>query len=162
MCILTWNVGTFSLISSYAHRSHRRLRGSTEEGRPYTVLEVWGRFVHCVACRVRSNLFFGGGGQDDFPGFLFEAFFCTRYPPFSEKLVCFAHTYLYENGTACHNSGFPVQGQVWGIQSFKFGCSACRVPCFTRACAVWNEMIFFLKKKTYRRSKLLGVRNFEV
>ena len=82
-----------------------------------------------------------------FPGFLFEALVCTRNPPFFEMLVFFAHTYLYENGTTCHNSGFPVQGQVWGTFSFKFGCAACRVPCVTRACAVCNAMLFFSKKK---------------
>ena len=36
-------------------------------------------------------------------------------------------TYIFENGKACLNTGFPVQGQVWGTLSSKFGRTACRV-----------------------------------
>ena len=31
---------------------------------------------------------------------------------------------LFENGTACHNSGFPVHGQEWGTLSSNFGRAA--------------------------------------
>ena len=62
-------------------------------------------------------------------------------------LFLLIHTYLVENGTACRKSGFPMQGQVWGILSSKFGRSACRVPCVTRACAVCNATFRFLFSK---------------
>ena len=83
-----------------------------------------------------------------------RVFFSRRYfepapgtNPFLEMFVFFAQRYLFENGTACHNSGFLVQGQVWGTLSSKFGSVACRVPCVTRACAECNAMFFSLKKK---------------
>ena len=37
--------------------------------------------------------------------------------------------HLFENGTACHNSAFPVQGQVWGTLPPMLGRAACRAPC---------------------------------
>ena len=114
----------------------RTLRGSTEEGRPDTVVEVWARSVKCVARGVHSKLFFAAKVENTISGF--------------EVLVFFI------SWTACHNSGFPVQGQVWGTASSKFGRAACRVPCVTRACAVCNAMLFFSKEqetKTGRRSK---------
>ena len=62
-------------------------------------------------------------------------------------LFLLIHTYLVENGTACRKSGFPMQGQVWGILSSKFGRSACRVPCVTRACAMCSAIRFPRKKE---------------
>ena len=44
----------------------------------------------------------------------------------------FIRAYLVANGMVCRNSGFPVQGQVWGTLSSKFGRAACRVPCHAR------------------------------
>ena len=62
-----------------------------------------------------------------------RVFSATRRFVFSVFYVgVFAHSYLVENGTACKNSGFPVQGQVWGTLSSKFGRAACRVPCHAR------------------------------
>ena len=138
----------FAHISSYAHCSRKRSRKPTEEGCLDTVVEVWARSVQCVARDVRSKFFSARNGKYDFPGFLFEALFCTRYPPLFEMLVFCAHTHLFENGPICHNSGFPVRGQVWGTPSSKFGRDAYRVPCATRAYAVCNAMfIFSLPKK---------------
>ena len=67
-------------------------------------------------------------------------------------LVFFAYTYLFENGSAYHNSGFPVQGQVWGTLSSMPGCAACRVPREHVPCVVLRYL-FLLKKKTGRWSK---------
>ena len=68
----------------------------------------------------------------------------------------FADTRLVENCRVCRHSGFPVQGQVWGTISSRFGRVACRVPCVTHACAVRNAIVFFVKNNTGRRSELLG------
>ena len=98
----------FAHISSYAYHSLKRSSRSTEDGRPDTVVEVWARSVQCVARGVRSKFFSGGSGYDDFPGFLFEAIFGTRHPPFSNCWVFLAHAYLFENVTACHNSAITL------------------------------------------------------
>ena len=79
----------FAHVSSYAHRSHKTLKRSTVEGRPDTVVEVWAQSAVCRAWRALKNFFSGGSGEDDFPGFLFEALFCTRYPPFFELFFFF-------------------------------------------------------------------------
>ena len=68
--------------------------------------------------------------------------------------VFFAHTYLFENGngTTCHNSGFPVQGQVWGtlhrsLCALRTVCRVSRVhvPCASRdATSSLGKRFFFL------------------
>ena len=78
--------------------------------------------------------------------------FCTRYqryPPFFEtfsKRRCFLLILIFENGTACHNSGFPVRRDKFGvyiiIQVWARG-----VSCVTRACAVRNAVLLSQKKK---------------
>ena len=86
-------------------------RGSTEEGRPDTaVVELWAQSVQCVARGVRSKSFFQREWIRRLPGgFLHEAFFIYLLVSsvFSDVGV-FAHTNLVENGTTCHDSGFPV------------------------------------------------------
>ena len=83
------------------------------------------------------------------------------------RIICinvfFVHTYfmyLAAHGAACRNSGFLVQGQVWGTLSSKFGRAACRAPCVScmRACAVCHAILFVVKKEKQAagRSKLLG------
>ena len=98
----------FAHISSYAHCSRKRSRKPTEEGCLDTVVEVWARSVQCVARDVRSKFFSARNGKYDFPGFLFEAIFGTRHPPFSNCWVFLAHAYLFENVTACHNSAITL------------------------------------------------------
>ena len=58
-----------------------------------------------------------------------------------------SYVYVVENSTTCRNSGFPVQGQVWGTLSSKFGRAACHVPCGTHACAPCNAILFAREKK---------------
>ena len=67
-------------------------------------------------------------------------------PPFFDMLVFFARrAYLFENCTACHNSGFPVQRQVYIIIHVWARCVPC---CVTRACAVRTAIrTCFSKKK---------------
>ena len=71
------------------------------------------------------------------------------------KCCFFAHhnTYLFENSTVCHNSGCPVQGQVWGaFDSPSLGAlgASCRVsrvhvPCVMR-CFFCSHFFFFVKQ----------------
>ena len=86
--------------------------------------------VERMACAHALEVFFGGSGKDDFPVFYLRHCFVPSI--FRKKNEFFAHTYLFENGPACHNSGFPVQGKVWGTLPSTFGRAACRVPCVTR------------------------------
>ena len=62
-------------------------------------------------------------------------------------------TYLFENGAACHNSGFPVAGTGLGYTIIQVWA---RVPCVTRACAVDNEILILLYKKKAAGPKSLG------
>ena len=62
-------------------------------------------------------------------------------------MALFAHAYLLEYGTACHNLVFPVHGQNSGTLSSKPGRAACRLPRVTRACAVCKAMLFSQEKK---------------
>ena len=57
------------------------------EGRPDTVVEVWAQSAVCRAWRALKNFFSGGSGEDDFPGFLFEALF---FIPYFSKCWCFS------------------------------------------------------------------------
>ena len=67
-----------------------------------------------------------------------------------------SYVYVVENSTTCRNSGFPVQGQVWGTLSSKFGRAACHVPCGTHACAPCNAILFSRKKKQAAGPNFLG------
>ena len=114
----------FGHISSYAHRSHKRyIRTAREEGRPDT---VWTRSVQCVARGMPSKYFFRREWIRQFPGFSFRGVISYQVSSIFLNVGVYAHTYLFENGAACHNSGFPVQGQAWGTPSSKFG-RVCRV-----------------------------------
>ena len=131
-------------------------RRSTEEVRPETVVELWARSVQCVACGVRSELFFRREWIKRYPGFSFWG--VILYLPgilhFS-KCCFFAHhnTYLFENSTVCHNSGCPVQGQVWGaFDSPSLGAlgASCRVsrvhvPC-VMGCFFCSHFFFFFNR----------------
>ena len=111
--------------------------------------------MRCVARGVRSKICFSAGVDKTISRvFLFEALFCTGYyPPFFEMLVFFFHhMYLLENGTACHQSGFPVQEQVWGTLSSKFGRAGCRAPCVTRVCAACDDITsYFISQKKKKK-----------
>ena len=140
----------------FAHISRRtrtvRTNATRKEvdraGRPDKVVEGCDpSSVSRVAC---AQSFFYAGVKIRFSGFLFETLLCTRYHPLFEMLVFFAHAYLIENGTACHNSEFPVQGQDWGKSSSKLERAACRAPCVTHACAVCRKMGFFSKEEKNR------------
>ena len=125
------------------------LRRSTEEGYPDTVVDIWVRSVQCVARGVRSKKISAGVDKTISRVFFLRCYFVLcMYPPFPKNVGIFAHICVRtcENGTACHNSGFLVQGQVWGTLLSKFGRAAYPVPCVTRACAVRNEMSFSLNK----------------
>ena len=64
-------------------------RRSTGEGRPDTVSRRGSGVIRaaCRAWRVLRRFLLGGSPRDDFPGFLLEAFFGTRYPPSFGMLV---------------------------------------------------------------------------
>ena len=140
--------GTFSLISP-ARPPFARPLAKVDRGRPSGhSRRDWARSVHCAARGVRSKFVSAGSGQDDFLGFFSRRSFAPQVSSICRNVECIlAHTYLFESGTACHDSAFPVQRQVWGTLSSMFGRAACRVPCVTRACAVCNAMLFFSKKK---------------
>ena len=114
------------MLISLRTRTVRANRMEVHRGRPsgHTRRGLGAIRAVCHAWRT-LKVGFDGSGLDDFPDFLVDVLFCTRYSPFFEMFVLFAHAYLYKNDTECPNSGFPVQGQV--TLSFKYGCSACRV-----------------------------------
>ena len=88
------------------------------------------------------------------PGGIFRRCFVPGILHFS-KCWCFLlilRTYLFENGTACRNSGFPVLGLFRGTLSSKLGRDACRVPCVKRACAACNAMLFFFPNKKQKQA----------
>ena len=71
------------------------------------------------------------------PVFLLRRYFVPGILHFSKfTLEFFAHTYLFENGTACHNSDFPVHGQVWCALSSKSGPAAPCAVCHVCICRV--------------------------
>ena len=83
------------------------------------------------------------------------------YALFFSNVGVVAPTYLVENDAACHNSGFPAQGQFWGTLSSKLGRAMCRVRCHVCMCLVYNALLFSQKNKGCR-SKMLGcTKNFE-
>ena len=76
-------------------------KGSTEEGRPDTVVQVWARSGQCVARGVRSKFSFSAG-VDKMISRVFYArrCFAPAYLLLFEMLAFFAHTYLLGNCTA--------------------------------------------------------------
>ena len=100
-----------------------------------------------VAC---APSFFSAGVETISRVFFWRRYFVPGILHFWQCWRCLLMR-IYENGTTCHNSGFPAQGQVWGTLSSKFGCGACRVPC--------DEMPFISKKKKKQaadRNSLVG------
>ena len=85
----------------------------------------------CRAWRARKALFSAGVGKT-----MSRVFFLRRYfvPGF------FARTYLYifGNGPACRNSGFPVQEQVWlrGYYHPSLGAFAVCQACMWAVCLI--------------------------
>ena len=65
------------------------------------------------------------------------------------SVLLLSHSYLVENGMACPKIGFPVQGQIWGTLSSKYGRAACRAPCATCACPVCHECICRVQCDTF-------------
>ena len=111
-----------------------------------------------AVCRVRLALkvYFRAGKDKTIPRLFFtRRYFVPDILHFS-KCCFFVHTCLFQNGTACPNYECPVQGQVWGTLSSKFGGAACRVSCVTRACAVCNAMFFFFNKNQAAGPNSLG------
>ena len=157
-----WKIGTFSLVylrtrtvrTNAMKVGRRRPSGHNRRG-------LGAIRAVCRAWRALKSFFRHEWIIDGFPGFLFKAFICTRYyPPFFEMLVFFAYTRLFDNGMACHNSGFPVQGRdelgVYyqpSLGALRAVCrvSRVRVPCVTRC------FLSRTKQKTGRRSNMARV-----
>ena len=114
-----------ALFRSYllvrARSAKRQVRKLTDEGRPDTVVEVCARSVQCVARGVRSKFFSAGVDKT-----ISRVFFLRRYSyqvsSVFEMVVFFLLIMCISlNKARLANSGFPVQGQVWGMFGYRVG-----------------------------------------